>query len=59
MRFLIMGLFPLGAGLGGVIGELIGVRATLLVAGVVILVSPVPVCRCLRGIRDTEELSVS
>lgn len=59
MRFLIMGLFPLGAALGGALGELFGVRATLLVAAVVILVSPVPVYRCLRGIWDTEELSIS
>jgi len=59
MRFLIMGLFPLGAAVGGALGELIGVRAPLLVAAAVIGVSPVPVHRCLRGIRDTEELSVS
>jgi hypothetical protein len=48
MRFLIMGLFPLGALLGGVLGSLVGVRATLWVAGVLIVVSAVPVAVALR-----------
>jgi MFS family permease len=48
MRFLIMGMFPLGALLGGVLGSLVGVRATLWVAGGLIVVSAVPVYRALR-----------
>ena len=56
MRFLIMGLFPLGAIAGGLLGELIGVRATLVVAGVLVALSPVPLWRVLRGTRDVEDL---
>jgi MFS family permease len=57
MRFLMMGLFPLGALLGGVLGELVGLRPTLLLAGGIIVASTVPVYRALRGVRDVEELS--
>jgi MFS family permease len=53
MRFLIMGLFPLGAFLGGVLGSLVGVRATLWVSGGLIVVSAVPVFLALRGSRGT------
>jgi MFS family permease len=56
MRFLIMGMLPLGALLGGALGELVGLRATLWVSGAVITVSTLPVYRALRGIRDVEEL---
>ncbi|TCC37447.1 MFS transporter [Kribbella capetownensis] len=56
MRFLIMGLFPLGAALGGILGELVGIRATLLIAGAIVAVSPVPVYLALRGVRDADEL---
>jgi MFS family permease len=56
MRFLMMGLFPLGALLGGVLGELVGLRPTLLLAGGIILASTVPVHRALRGVRDVEQL---
>jgi MFS family permease len=56
MRFLMMGLFPLGALLGGVLGELLGLRPTLLLAGGIIAASAVPVYRALRGVRDVEEL---
>jgi hypothetical protein len=52
MRFLIMGMFPLGALLGGTCGEVMGVRATLWLAGGIIVASTVPVYRTLRGIRD-------
>ncbi len=48
MGFLIMGLFPLGALLGGVLGELVGVRATLWVSGGLIVASAVPVYLALR-----------
>jgi predicted MFS family arabinose efflux permease len=57
MRFLIMGLFPLGALLGGVLGEVIGARATLWVAGAIIVLSPVPLFLALRHTRDVDELA--
>ena len=56
MRFLMMGLFPLGALLGGVLGELLGLRPTLVLAGGIIAASAVPVYRALRGVCDVEEL---
>jgi MFS family permease len=56
MRFLIMGLFPLGALSGGVLGELIGARSTLWVAGAIIVLSPVPLILALRHRREVEEL---
>jgi MFS family permease len=58
MRFLIMGLFPLGALLGGVLGSLVGVRATLWVSGVLIVASAVPVFLALRYTdRSTEPVA--
>jgi MFS family permease len=57
MKFAIMGLFPLGALLGGILGEYVGLRVALLVAGVIIVLSPVPVYRALHHIRDVDELS--
>lgn len=57
MGFAIMGLFPLGAVVGGVLGETIGVRATLVVAGVVVLAAPVALFVALRRYRDVEELA--
>jgi MFS family permease len=56
MRFLIMGLFPLGALLGGVLGEFVGPRATLWLSGGIIAASTLPVYRALRGIRNVEDL---
>ncbi len=56
MRFLIMGLLPLGAVVGGGLGELIGLRATLFVSQAVIALSPVPVYLALRQIRDVDQL---
>jgi hypothetical protein len=56
MRFLIMGLFPGGALLGGVLGELAGGRETLWVYGVLVTLSCVPVYAVVRGRRDVEEL---
>ncbi|GAA4422625.1 MFS transporter [Georgenia halophila] len=56
MRFLIMGLFPLGAIIGGTLGQLIGARATLVVVGVLVVLSPIPLWLALRGMRDVEEL---
>ncbi|MFI7700489.1 MFS transporter [Nonomuraea sp. NPDC049480] len=58
MRFLMMGLFPLGALLGGVLGETIGERPTLWLAGAIIALSPVPVWSALRGARDVEDVPV-
>ena len=58
MRVLIMGLFPLGAVVGGVLGELIGLRGTLWVAGALILLSPIPLIRAFGGVRDIETLAV-
>jgi len=53
IRFLVWGIIPLGALLGGVLGEVLGLRLTLLVAVVGntlasgwLLASP------LRGLRD-------
>ncbi|HET6739974.1 MAG TPA: MFS transporter [Kribbella sp.] len=48
MRFLLMGLFPLGALLGGVLGTIAGPRVTLLICGALILVSWLPVRRAFR-----------
>lgn len=56
MRFLIMGMFPLGALVGGALGEVAGLRATLWVSGGIIALSALPVHRALRGVRDVEEL---
>ena len=56
MSFLIMGLFPLGAITGGVLGELIGLRGTLWVSGAVMLLSPMPIALALRGFRDVEAI---
>lgn len=55
MRFLIMAFFPAGALLGGVLGELIGTRWTLVAAGAVALIAPVVLVRALRRHRDVEE----
>jgi MFS family permease len=56
MRFAIMGLFPLGALAGGVLGEWIGLRATLSVSFSILALSAVPVFRALRAARDVEDL---
>lgn len=52
MRFLIMGLFPLGA----LLGELLGLRGTLWISGIIIVLSPVPLFIALRDARDVEDL---
>ena len=56
MTVLIMGLFPLGALAGGVLGELIGARGALLVAGAALGVAPVTLYVALRHIRDIEDV---
>ena len=59
MTVLIMGLFPLGAVVGGVLGELVGLRVTLLVAGAVLAVAPVVLYGALRHFRDVEDATPS
>jgi MFS family permease len=56
MQVLIMGLFPLGAIVGGVLGETIGTRWTLVVSGVLLSVCPVVIAVALRGAREVEDL---
>jgi MFS family permease len=56
MRFLIMGLFPVGALLGGVLAEVIGLRGTLAVAFGIVAVSPLPTYRAVRHARDVEDI---
>lgn len=56
MRFLIMGAFPLGALLGGILGDAVGTRATLLISGMIIACSGLPLYFALRGVREVDEL---
>jgi MFS family permease len=56
MRVLIMGAFPLGALVGGALGELIGLRGTLAVSGTLLSLAALPVHRALRHVRDTTDL---
>lgn len=56
MRVVIMAAFPLGAIIGGAVGELVGLRAALWIAGAIIVVSPMPVYLVLRGIRDVDDM---
>lgn len=55
MRFAIMAFFPAGALAGGVLGETIGTRWTLVVAGGVALIAPLVLHPAIRGHRDVEE----
>lgn len=56
MRVLIMGLFPLGALLGGALGDLIGARLTLVLVAAVGALAPVVLFAALRKYRQIEEL---
>jgi MFS family permease len=56
MGFLIMGAFPLGALIGGVLGSTIGLRETLWISGGIIVLAPLPLYFALRGIRDVEQI---
>jgi predicted MFS family arabinose efflux permease len=56
IRFAVMALFPLGAVVGGLLGELLGMRTTLFIAGLIALVAPALLWPPLRGVRDVEEL---
>lgn len=55
MRFFMMGMFPLGALLGGVLGEFVGLRPTLWLAGGIIAASTLPVYRALRRLPAGQE----
>ena len=55
-RFLIMGLFPAGALLGGALGQLIGARVTLLASFLLVSASVIPARHALRGARRVEDL---
>jgi MFS family permease len=59
IRFLVWGTIPLGGLLGGALGELLGLRATLLVAAVGTMLAPAWVLlsplRRLRDLPDAEE----
>ena len=56
MQVVVMGLFPLGAILGGLLGDAIGPRWTLIVAGALLLACPVVLWTALRGARDVADL---
>jgi MFS family permease len=56
MRVLILGAFPLGALLGGTLGEVIGLRGVLWISGAIILFSPIPLYLALRHTRDVDDL---
>lgn len=48
--------FPLGALTGGILGERIGLRGTLWLSGVIVVLAPVPLFFALRHIRDVDEV---
>lgn len=56
MSVAIMGLFPVGALTGGALGDLIGARLTLAVAGAFSLACPFLVHMALGNVRDVDEL---
>lgn len=56
MRFAVLGVFPLGALVGGLLGNTMGVRATLWFAVGVMGVATVPALVALRKIRDVEQV---
>jgi MFS family permease len=56
MRFLILGTFPVGALIGGTLGEVLGLRGTLWVSGALLTVAALPVHLALRHTRDTVDL---
>ncbi len=59
MRVLVMGCFPAGALVGGLLGGTIGVRGTLWTVGGVMLLASLPPYVTLRHVRDVEELAGS
>lgn len=59
MRFAIMALFPLGAIVGGVLGEVLGTRWTLVIAGGIGMIAPLVLWLAIRPHRDVEEYEAS
>lgn len=59
MRFAIMALFPLGAIVGGVLGEVLGTRWTLVVAGGIGMIAPLVLWLAIWPHRDVEEYEAS
>ncbi|TDU83891.1 putative MFS family arabinose efflux permease [Kribbella voronezhensis] len=58
-RTLIMALFPVGALLGGVLGEWLGIRPTLWLALTLAALSPLPAYRALRLSRTAEDVTIT
>jgi MFS family permease len=58
MRFLIMASFPLGAVLGGVLGTVIGLRGALWITGAILVLTPIPLYRSMRGARNIEDMEL-
>ncbi|MET3565701.1 MFS family permease [Leifsonia sp. 563] len=56
MQVVVMGLFPVGAIVGGLLGDAIGARWTLIVAGILLLACPVILWASLRGVREVTDL---
>ncbi|WP_020076298.1 MFS transporter [Cryocola sp. 340MFSha3.1] len=56
MQVVVMGLFPVGAIVGGLLGDAIGARWTLIVAGILLLACPVILWASLRGVREVADL---
>jgi hypothetical protein len=56
MQVVVMGLFPVGALVGGIVGDVIGPRWTLIVAGLLLLACPVVLWAALRGVREVSDL---
>lgn len=56
MQVVVMGLFPVGALVGGIMGDVIGPRWTLVVAGTLLLACPVVLWSALRGAREVSDL---
>lgn len=56
MQVVVMGLFPVGAIVGGLLGDAIGARWTLIVAGILLLACPVILWASLGGVREVADL---
>jgi MFS family permease len=56
IQVLVMGLFPLGALLGGALGDWVGARVTLVVSGLMLLAAPIALRRGFGPARDVADL---